>query len=247
MRKILFACDLDNTLIHSHRHKLADDICIEIFNGKQQSFITPKTEKLLKEIFKSDSITLLPVTTRSVEQYSRINWHKDCTPEYALVTNGSITLKNNIPVYLENTEGCYSEVENLYNRIKDTEDFLKVKIVDRMYLFAYCEENLDVKYYAEKYSELTNLKTQYSGRKIYFFPYFANKGLAVKKFAEKYKYDYIISAGDSVIDYSMLEIADLAIIPDSETASALKNQNLKICNNDIFSDFIFETILNQRF
>ncbi|MDE5945948.1 MAG: HAD-IIB family hydrolase [Oscillospiraceae bacterium] len=247
MKKILFACDLDNTLIHSHRHKLKNDICIEIFNEKQQSFITPRTDYFLKELYKSNNITLLPVTTRSIEQYSRINWHKDYTPEYSLVTNGSITLKNNIPVYLENTEGYYSEVESLYKKIIDTSDFLKVKIVDGMYLFAYCEENSDVRYYAEKYSELTNLTTQYSGRKIYFFPPFANKGLAVKKFAEKYRYNYIISAGDSIIDYPMLENADMAIVPDSETASVLKNPNIKICSNTVFSEFILETILNHRF
>lgn len=89
MKKILLACDLDNTLIHSHRHKNDGDICIEILNDKQQSFITPHTRELIAKL--PDNITLLPVTTRSIEQYMRIQWEN--SPEYALVTNGTVSSK----------------------------------------------------------------------------------------------------------------------------------------------------------
>jgi len=239
-KKILFACDLDNTLIHSYRHKIENDICVEIFSEREQSFITSYTRELLKKL--PDNIMLLPVTTRSVEQYMRINW--DNSPEYALAVNGTILLKNNIPFMREDIGKYIQEIENLKNKI-NPEDFLKVKFVDDMYLFAYCDEASDVKSLAEKYSEMTNLDTQYSGRKIYFFPPPADKGEAVKKFALKYDFDFIISAGDSTIDFPMLEIANIAIVPDSETAGFLKNPNLKICpENKVFSEFILETVLS---
>lgn len=236
MKKILLACDLDNTLIHSHRHKADGDICIEILDGKQQSFITPHTRELLKKL--PDNIKLLPVTTRSVEQYMRIQWEK--SPEYALVTNGTILLKDNIPFKTENISEYISEIKSLKEKI-NPDDFLKVKFVDDMYLFAYCDENSDVKKLAEKYSSMTSLNTQYSGRKIYFFPPPADKGKAVRKL---FNSDFIVSAGDSSIDFPMLEIADIAIVP-REISGKIKNPNIKICpENMIFSDFILETVLS---
>lgn len=238
MKKILLACDLDNTLIHSHRHKAEGDICIEMLNDKQQSFITPHTRELLKNI--PDNIKLLPVTTRSIEQYLRIQWENP--PEYALVTNGTILLKNGIPFCKEDISEYLPEIEALKSRI-NPDDFLKIKFVDNMYLFAYCDENSDVKALAEKYSAMTSLNTQYSGRKIYFFPPPSDKGKAVRKFAEKYNSDFIISAGDSTIDIPMLEISDIALIPDKNIS--LKNPDIRICpDNMIFSDFILDTILS---
>lgn len=243
MKKILFACDLDNTLIHSHKIKNDNDICVEIFDGKQQSFITPRTSELLKKIYISDNITLLPVTTRSIEQYSRIKWEN--YPEFALVTNGTITLKNGVIFTREDVSEYYPEIQNLFDKIKNIPDFLKVKIVDGMYLFAYCTENADVKTCAERCSGLTSLNTQYSGRKIYFFPPAANKGTAVKKFAENFGFDFIISAGDSSIDCPMLEIADISIVPDKNISKDISTSDLRICpENTSFSEFILETVLS---
>ncbi len=239
MKKILLACDLDNTLIHSHRHKKENDICIEILSDKEQSFITPHTLELLKKI--TDNITLLPVTTRSTEQYMRIKWYN--SPEYALVANGTVLLKNNVPFKREDISRYIPEIESLKNKI-NPDDFLKIRFVDDMYLFAYCDENSDTKFLAEKYSDLTGLNTQYSGRKIYFFPPPADKGKAVEKFAEEYNFDFIISAGDSTIDLPMLEISDISIVPDKNIAEKLKNPDIRICpENMMFSEFILETVL----
>ena len=88
--KILFACDLDNTLIHSHKHRRADDICIEIYEGREQSFISPRALDLLKKI--SEKILFIPVTTRSITQYRRIFWTEDFKPRFAVVANGAYLL-----------------------------------------------------------------------------------------------------------------------------------------------------------
>lgn len=87
MKKILFACDLDNTLIHSYKKKYADDICVEIYNGNEQSFISARTKNLLKEI--AEKIIFVPITTRSVEQYKRIFWFENFSPSFAVTTNGA--------------------------------------------------------------------------------------------------------------------------------------------------------------
>lgn len=237
MKKILLACDLDNTLIHSYRHKKENDICIEMINDKQQGFISSHTYELIKNL--PENITLLPVTTRSIEQYMRIKWEK--APEYALVTNGTILLKNNIPLEYEDINKYYNEIQNLERKI-NPDDFTKIKLVDNMYLFAYRDKSDGIEKFAEKYSKMTTLETQFSGRKIYFFPPPANKGRAVKKFSEKFNYDFIISSGDSSIDFSMFEISDIAIVPNKETAQKINHKNIKICpENKVFSEFILET------
>lgn len=39
--KLLFASDLDNTLLFSHQHAQAGDVCVEHLDGKAQGFFSP--------------------------------------------------------------------------------------------------------------------------------------------------------------------------------------------------------------
>ena len=90
--KILFACDLDNTLIHSHKRRRTGDICVEYYVDQEQSFMSPKALDLLKKI--SERVLFVPVTTRSINQYRRIFWTEDFLPRYAVVANGAYFLHN---------------------------------------------------------------------------------------------------------------------------------------------------------
>ena len=72
MKKILFACDLDNTLIHSWKHKREGDICVEWLNGNEQGYIAEDTCEMLRKVM--SLVEFVPVTTRSVAQYQRIMW-----------------------------------------------------------------------------------------------------------------------------------------------------------------------------
>ena len=91
MKRILFTCDLDNTLLYSYKHKKDGDVCIEILKEKEQGFTTPRTLELLKQVVELPDVETVPLTTRSVEQYTRINWG-DSAPHSALVTNGTLLL-----------------------------------------------------------------------------------------------------------------------------------------------------------
>ena len=62
MKKILFACDLDNTLIHSLKHKKDDDVCIEKIGDKEQGFMSQRTLELLNQL--SNEVEIIPITTR---------------------------------------------------------------------------------------------------------------------------------------------------------------------------------------
>ena len=91
MKKILFLCDLDNTLLYSYKHRREGDICIEILKDKEQGFTSPKTLELLWQVNMLDNVCTVPLTTRSIDQYTRIKWG-DAAPKKALVTNGTLLL-----------------------------------------------------------------------------------------------------------------------------------------------------------
>ena len=60
--KIVFHTDLDNTLIYSYKHELgADKRCVEVYHGREISFITAETERLLQQIkARENQIVMIP-------------------------------------------------------------------------------------------------------------------------------------------------------------------------------------------
>ena len=62
MGTILFASDLDNTLLFSHRHRQPEDRCVERLNGAEQGFFTRETPDLLPQVVQR--VHLLPIPTR---------------------------------------------------------------------------------------------------------------------------------------------------------------------------------------
>ena len=70
MKKIVFHMDLDNTIIYTEKHMLnADKQCVERYEGREFSFVTPKTYELLQKITKQ--VIMVPTTTRTIQQYNR--------------------------------------------------------------------------------------------------------------------------------------------------------------------------------
>ena len=88
---ILFASDLDNTLIHSYKRADSADICVETKDSKCLSYMTPKAYTMLQKL---DGVCFVPITTRSLEQYRRIKLFDDKLPRYALTSNGGLLLVN---------------------------------------------------------------------------------------------------------------------------------------------------------
>ena len=71
---MMFASDLDGTLIYSKRRFGEETLNVsvrnvEVYNGREISFMTEKAIALLREL--SDEMMFVPVTTRTVEQYNR--------------------------------------------------------------------------------------------------------------------------------------------------------------------------------
>lgn len=246
MKKIILATDLDNTMIFSFKRKAPEDICVEINKDKPQSYMTPKAVELFCRL--SEEIYLVPVTTRSVEQYQRIRFPIQIT--YALTTNGAILLHNGVyqtEWYAESERKIapyYEEMEQLCTALSEQDLYIRSRIVDKCYLFAYCADGVNSERCAESYYSKTNLCVQASGQKVYFFPPKIDKGIAARKLKELLQGEMLICAGDSRIDVPLLEQADIALVPTENMASYLKNPNVRICPpNQPFSEFILEQTL----
>lgn len=248
MRKILLASDLDNTLIHSYKHKREGDICVELLNGAEQGFMSGKVHSQLSSL--PECVELVPLTTRSVAQFERIKLPESCYSR-AITTNGAILIENGV----QNEEWRISEkryadelmplMKKLHAELDGNEKLNVVRIVDEMYLYISCAKPEYVGEFMDRYSAITELDVMLSGRKIYFLPPEINKGKALKRLAQGENDARILAAGDSTIDLPMLEAADLAIIPEA-LDPLLKNPNRCVFKGKgDFAEFVIETLLRQ--
>lgn len=118
--EIRLFCDLDHTLIYSHRVPIGlNKIAVEYLNGKEQSFMTQGTYDFL---CKQNCVHLIPVTTRSKKQYERISvFHRELCCKYALICNGGILLVDGIedPEWYSETLSLISPESSELQAIKE--------------------------------------------------------------------------------------------------------------------------------
>lgn len=252
---ILFECDLDNTIIHSYKKADENDICIEIGkDGKKLSYMTQEGYNQLNFLNDNYSqLKIIPVTTRSIEQYLRINLFKNNRfPEYAVTSNGGNLLVNNIPDEkwfsdsLELIEKSIPELKksiDILNSHKSTQ--FEARFVDELFVFTKSDDIEDIKNILEKNLDGNTVSVFENGQKIYVMPKILSKGTACKRLYEKFKPDISICAGDSSFDIPMLEYADIAIYP-SELDGKIHSDKRKIINDNScnFAEFICANVRN---
>ena len=95
---MIFATDLDNTLIHSHRRvsNTSDCVVVENKDKKPISYMSKKAYKLFETLKNDKNLTIIPVTARSTEQFDRITVTQDCP--YAILASGATILDHGKPV-----------------------------------------------------------------------------------------------------------------------------------------------------
>ena len=245
MSGILFASDLDNTLMFSYKYRTDSDICVEYLDGKAQSFCTQTSLELLARV--CWEAQFVPVTTRSIAQYQRIAW--PCAPRYAVTTNGGILLVDGAiePTWYAQTQALVAPwrdaLLDLQNRLPEAPMLRRHRMVDDLYLFAVCDDAASAETGRRFFVGKTPLRIETSGRKVYFFPPSLHKGEAIRRLNALFSPRTTICAGDSVIDIPMLRAADLAIVPHAEL---LERSGLRIApSNTRFSDFVLKTVLQE--
>lgn len=250
MDKFLFASDLDNTLLFSYKHRKEKDVCIEYLRGKEQTFMSPAAIAMLAQT--NEKSRFVPVTSRSIEEYLRIDFPPQCVPEYAVTTNGAILLQNGKidekwkEESLQMIAPWIEEMTRMLAVLNEFNEIQRCYIIDGMYLFAKCENALQAQMVQESIQHKTTLSMQVVKRKMYFFPTPISKGMAIKRLRQRFSPDVIIAAGDTSIDLSMLEEADIAFLPQDlwEQSEPLAQCFVWDYEHE-FSEFILDKVLSK--
>ena len=214
----ILCADMDNTIIYSYTRNIGENkLNVELYNGREISFISEKTHDLLKKV--SEKMTIIPTSTRTEEQYKRIDLDIGIVP-YALVCNGGVLLvngKRDREWYLESLQmirNSRPEMEKAQQILAgDSRRKFELRFLDELFIFTKCEKPEEV--VEDLQAKLTTklVDVFHNGEKVYVVPVNLSKGMAVRRLRKRLQPAYIIAAGDSEFDVSMVEESDLGLVP----------------------------------
>lgn len=240
---MIFASDLDRTLIYSRKLIEDDDkdiVLVEKHEDREISFMRKKTLEALKKL--SEDILFIPVTTRTMEQYKRIFIMKDyIKPTYAITSNGGNILVNGEvdELWREEVNKKISKIvnheivkERFLSTFSDTSWIKKMIFRDNLFYSLHFEDkslvNLEKLESFKFWVEENQWKVSLQSRKLYIVPKFVNKWDAVLYIKNKENKTRVISAGDSYLDYPILINADYSICPShGELKSLIDSKKVK--------------------
>ena len=227
---MLFASDLDQTLIYSHRTLMSQEILkqirpVEWLEDRYISYMTQNALNKLNEI--SNHMLFVPVTTRTKVQYQRINLHQyGILSQYAVTSNGGTIFNRGVEDedwnqhIIAGRDHCLAA----YDLVKKFEEMAHPswviegsgKMADD--LFYYClidREKIPLAELAafKLWVNKNNWELSVQGRKLYLVPKNVNKKVAIQYIQETEGLKRVVAAGDSLLDLEMLKAADLAIAP----------------------------------
>lgn len=246
---IVLNTDLDNTIIYSYKHDLGRlKRSVEIYQGREISFITERTYELLQQV--SKHMLIVPTSTRTIEQYKRIDLGIG-EFQYALVCNGGILLwngKSDDEWYQESLrliEESRIEIEKslvlLENEGKRT---FEVRFVNELFVFTKCEDPEDVVSGLREQLNTKLVDIFNNGAKVYVVPKKLSKGNAIERLRKRIKPEYIIAAGDSEFDISMVMAANQGIVPYGfKKQYNITKDIVEMSNLEIFSEALLEECL----
>ncbi len=257
---IIFHADLDNTLIYSQKRAVwPEKIGVEVYQDRMISFMTPRSRDLMRKAVNSPDLLVVPTTTRTAEQYRRINFG-GAAPQYALVCNGGILLKDGLEDELwykrslELTADCRRQLEFAEKCLgRDEHLSFEIRNVRSLFIFTKSERPELTAAELKHILDLSKVDVFCVGVKVYVMPKILNKGEAVRRF-----WEYLaglktpagdgggcwrtIAAGDSEFDLPMLELAVDALAPE-ELREVCPEGTLFPARGQVFSDFVLEFVL----
>lgn len=243
---MIFATDLDRTLIYSHKFlngiKEEDILLVESLEGKEISFMSRQAVKQLNKLKKF--VTIVPVTTRTIKQFQRVKIF--AMQKYAIVANGAIILENGKPLQEWNEivdamlETYRPLFENIISLLQNQKCIIrKPEVLENAFIFTKTDNANECEHLLLDKLDLKLWNISIQGKKVYILPKEITKENALDFLKDKVlKDNFVISAGDSILDKGMLEYADYAILPKHGTLygrADLNVKNLIIVDNGIFS------------
>lgn len=204
----IFCTDLDNTLIYSYKRQLGEEKrCVEIYEGREVSFMTEKSFHLLKKV--AENVTVVPVTTRTVEQYQRIEL--GIRVPYVLTCNGGVLLKEgrkDMGWYYDSlklTESSWDELWKAQDILKcDRDRSMEVRFIEELFVFTKSREPEKTVHKLREKLDLSKVDVLLNGVKVYVFPKNLMKGNAVRRLKEELGVQYAVAKGENVFDLIMI-------------------------------------------
>lgn len=225
---MIFASDLDQTLIYSERSKgeiaLEEMVPVELYEGRHISYMTKPAIDKLEQLLRI--MHFVPVTTRIPEQFNRIFAIKEqFRPEYVIVSNGGTVLRNGQideewNGIVREAVRCHcagsTEILELFNQIASPHWVKSSVLCDELFYSIVVErDRLPLESLETLKRQIAAMGWSYSlqGRKIYLVPEKVSKGAAIEYVKEKLGSSFVYAAGDSLLDESLLLAADYALSP----------------------------------
>ncbi|MBU3191779.1 HAD hydrolase family protein [Clostridium bowmanii] len=253
---MIFASDLDSTLIYSSRHcNLINEeelLPVDFYNNNNCSFITKPIQDKLEHI--NESMLFIPVTTRSPEQYSRMKYFYDVLkPKYAVVANGGIILRhgNALKAWSDISSAKLNKIistktmiklcsffleSNFVKSYKTCEDLFIYSILDEDKLasnFSKGDSSLDYFQILRSFCAKYNYNLSKQGKKVYIVPNCINKYDPINYIMKLENIDIYISAGDSLLDYPMIQHSNYGIVPSH--GELLKTLSLQPLSDSVYT------------
>lgn len=252
--EIVFHTDLDNTIIYSYKHEIgAEKRCVELYHGREISYITGETERLLQQIkARENQIVMIPTTTRTIEQYQRIQLGIGKLP-YALVCNGGVLLvrgREDEDWYRGSLERIRDSREMLHLALalleKDPRRNFELRFIRDLFVFTKCQEPEAVVCELRQKLDRNVVDVFQNGVKVYVVPKALSKGSAVQRLKAYLGRAYTIAAGDSEFDCSMLEEADLGIAAPALARTHLFSGKVLCASEErLFAETVLDMVLER--
>lgn len=226
---MIYASDLDRTLIYSLGaigvpENTPGLIPAEIIEGKTRSYISQQALNQLMDL--NTRIIFIPVTTRTIQQYKRINLFQETViPDYAVTSNGGNILiggvvdkewRESIGRLVARHSAGAEEVRSYIKAVVREDWIISENYCDNLfYSFMVYRDQLPLDEITNLSDRLYNLgwRVSLQGRKLYAVPAAVNKSDAILHLRRTVRSEPMVASGDSLLDKSLLESADYAIAP----------------------------------
>jgi len=222
--RVMVVCDLDRTLIYSAA-ALGNEppplCCVEQIAGLDASFMTAGAVAALAEL--RERAEFVPTTTRTREQYARVRLPGPA-PRYAIAANGGHLLDGGVSdaawqrrVRERLRQGAsLAEMSALLSDEANADWLVRWRVAEELFCYAIVDR---LRLPDERLAELSDRAVHrgwtlsLQGRKLYLVPISLTKSAAAAELAGRLGADFVLAAGDSLLDVDLLEYADQAVRP----------------------------------
>jgi hypothetical protein len=224
----LVACDLDQTLIYSRSaFRLPADapppdlLIVEYLDGEPLSYLTRRAASALGEL--AAAATFVPVTTRTLEQYRRVQLGVPIG--YAIAANGGHVIVDGAPdkdwadcvrARLASSGRPLEDIRAVAERLATGGSWVRtIRDADGFFVYLVATARDQIPDLSELAAQLAadgwTLSVQ--GRKVYLVPAALTKEAALAEVVRRAGTRGLAAAGDSLLDRGMLAAADIAVRP----------------------------------